>query len=77
MSAFEDPIDRLARLIDVEKEYRVTVLVLSIVIEQLLRTTGGTSVEITDEALMDAPDLRAWRNPSLKTVELAVSRDGG
>lgn len=76
MSAFEDPIDRLARLIDVEKEYRVTILVLSVIIEQLLRTTGGQTVEITDQALADAPDLRAWRNPALCTVELTTSREG-
>ena len=77
MSGFADEfLDQMARLRDLEKEYRVTLLVLSVVAEQLLRNTGGTSVEISDTALADAPDLKAWRNEDRLTVEIAVSRAG-
>lgn len=75
MTGFADEfLDQMARLRDLEKEYRVTLLVLSVLVEQMLRMTGGTSVEIADSALADAPDLNAWRNEQRYTVELAVSR---
>lgn len=74
MATIEDYTERIARLVAIEQEYRVTVVVLAIVVEQVLKSTGGVSVEISDEALSNAPDLKAWRNDDRSTVEISVSR---
>ena len=73
MSAAEEPED-LAQLLAVKREYGVTVRVLAVVIELLLIEVGGDTVEISDEALADAPDLKAWR--VLTGVAITTTREG-
>jgi len=72
--ATEDYVDEMARLRALQREYAVTVRALAVAVERLLEFTGGDSLEISDQALSNAPDLRAWRNDDRSTVEIAVSR---
>lgn len=61
-------------LLRIQREYHSLVRVLGVVIEQLLRITGETGVEISDGALDDAPDLDARRNDSDDGVHVSVQR---
>ncbi len=67
-------VDELERLRTIEREYRVTVLALAVVVERLLTLTGGDSIEIADATLMGAADLRAWRNARRSSVEISIKR---
>lgn len=62
----------VARLRQIDREYRVVILVVAILAERLLSVTGGDAVEIADSALHEAPDLRAWRDPDRGAVLIAV-----
>jgi len=72
MSTERDPVDELIRLRAIEREYLVTVRALAVTVDRLVRLVGGTSVEISDEAIQNAPDLRAWRTRN-NTVEISVA----
>ena len=74
MSTDNEPMTTRAHLLAIQREYYMTVRVLGNAIEQLLRFTGGESLEVTDAALADAPDLDAWRNDDRGSVELTVKR---
>lgn len=67
-------LEEHTRLRALEAEYRVTVKVLAVVIEQLLGQTSGQHVVITDETLMNSPDLVAWRDESESQVVITVAR---
>jgi hypothetical protein len=64
--------DDLSRLRAIEREYRMTLRVLAVVVERLLGE--GEHVVITDEALADTPDLVAWRDEPRKQVVITVAR---
>jgi len=74
MTAIEEFAAELAELRAFKAEYSVTVRVLAVVVEQLLAEVGGDTIEITDEALENSPDLKAWRIPDLSTVAITVER---
>lgn len=64
----------LERLHALEREYRITVAALAVVVEQLLVLTHGTSVCISDEALAACPDLGAWRDAPARAVVITAHR---
>lgn len=74
MGTDNEPMTTRAHLLRIQREYYALVRVLPIVIEQLLRFTGGEGVEVSDEALADAPDLDAWRDEEHGGVVLTVKR---
>jgi hypothetical protein len=76
MTTEQDLLDELARARDLRREYTITVRALAVAVERLLQATGGDSLEISDEAINAAPDLRAWRNSDRRTVEIQVTRTG-
>lgn len=55
-------------------EYNTTVLVVAVLTERLLEATGAIYVQITDEALHQAPDLDAKRNQARRAVLLQTAR---
>lgn len=67
-------LGEITRLRVLETEYRVTLKVLAVAVEQLLEATGGEHLVISDGALFDTPDLVAWRNPELCQVVVTVAR---
>lgn len=72
-SAVDDA--ELTRLRQIDREYRVTIIVVAVLAERLLSVTGGDAIEISDSALHEAPDLRAWRDPERKSVMITVESD--
>jgi len=74
MATDQDLIDELAQARALRREYAVTVRALAVAVERLLQVTGGDSLEISDEAINAAPDLRAWRNKNRSSVEIQVTR---
>lgn len=63
-----------ARLRNIEREYAVTVRVLAVVVERAIENANAHGLVVTDEALMNAPDLRAWREQEKYQVVIQVSR---
>lgn len=43
-------------------EYHQTIRVLSVIVGQLLKHERGDTIEISDKALLEAPDIEAWRD---------------
>lgn len=68
-----DP-DELDRLRIIEAEYSVTVKVLAVVVELFMAAAAGDSIEITDSAVHDAPELQAWRVKDHGSVVITVNR---
>lgn len=68
------PSEKLARLLATQREYNVTIRVLAIVVEMLLKVTGAEQAEIGDAAIQDAPDLKAWRDDPRNAVVIEVAR---
>lgn len=58
----------------VRTEYNVTIRVLSVVTERLLVASGAAGLTITDQALVDSPDLQAHRDEMIKQIYITVSR---
>lgn len=72
----DDAGDELDRLRAISAEYHVTIRVLAVTIELLLKELGGDVVQISDEALAASPDIRAWRVPEHQGVAITVERPG-
>lgn len=73
MSAPGD-VDEFERLSAIAAEYSVTIRVLAVVVELLLREIGGDALEIADEMLAQSPNIKAWRIPELAAVAITVDR---
>jgi dolichyl-phosphate-mannose--protein O-mannosyl transferase len=56
----------------IEGEYRVTLSILAVAVEQLLVATDADAVVISRAALMDAPDLETMRDGD--SIVIKVSR---
>lgn len=64
-------MDEYVRL---RNEYHVTQRVLALVLEQLFEHIGGEILELTDEAVLNAPDLLAWRDDKRCVIGLQTKR---
>lgn len=70
----EDLVRELHHLRVIEAEYRATQMVMAVLVEELLRATGGTVVEVGQAALRDTPDLFAWKDPETRAIMFRASR---
>lgn len=52
----------------------MTVRVLSVLAEQLLKHVGGDELQISDEQLSDPPDLIAWRDEERAMTFIKIKR---
>lgn len=73
-SEVDDADAELDRLRAIAAEYSVTVRVLAVIVELLLREIGGDVVEIEDATLANSPDLKAWRENEREAVAITVER---
>jgi hypothetical protein len=64
---------RLAMLEGIQREYAVTIRVVGILTQRLLAVTGGEMLVITDAAMAESPDVRAWREDALRQVVIQVA----
>lgn len=69
----DELIASVARLCDLEVEYDLTLRVLAVVAERLQDATDSREIQVSDEALADQPDLKAWRDDE-GLIRLQVSR---
>lgn len=67
-------VDESSLLHVLQAEYRITVRVLSLLAERLAQATGQSRIEISFEALMDTPDLHAWRDNQRSAVMITTAR---
>lgn len=63
----------LERLHALEAEHRLTLRVLAVAIEQLLRATGSELIYISSVAVRDAHALTAWRDKQSDDFVLTVA----
>lgn len=63
-----------AEYVRMRNEYHVTLRVLALVVEQLLTQTKSEILELTDEAVLNAPDLTAMRDSDKGIIGLRVER---
>jgi len=61
--------------IRLRNEYHQTLRVLAVVVEQLLKQENGDTIEIDDDALLNAPDLVAWRDRAKNRTSIKVTRE--
>lgn len=73
MTDIPDAVE-MASLQAIQREYAVTMRVLAVVVELLLGFTEGDSLAISDEVLVNGPDILAMRNADNNGVELSVFR---
>ena len=52
----------------------MTTAVLAVIAEQLLHRTNADELVLSDEFLLDAPDLIAWRDEATFTTHIKVKR---
>lgn len=64
----------VARLVNVEIEYDLTLRVLAVMVERVQELTGADEIQISDQAIYDRPDLSAWRNAAKRTICLKTAR---
>lgn len=62
------------RLCDLEVEYDMTMRALAVLVEQPQQVTGGERIDIPDAAILDQPDLIAWRDEASGTIRLSARR---
>lgn len=74
MATVGDTISR-SEYTRVRNELHQTVRVLSVLAELLLKETDGQTLEIDDMALLDAPDLKAWRDTKRNVTCISISRE--
>lgn len=66
-------VDELAALRAARNDGAATMLILGVVLQMLLSTTGGEQVEISHEALTRAPGVLGWRDPGRQAVILELA----
>jgi hypothetical protein len=60
---------------DLKAEYHMTIKVLAVLAEIILsRRPNDSDLVISDEALLDCPDLVAWRDPATYTTHIKIKR---
>jgi hypothetical protein len=62
------------RLLDLEVEYDMTVRVLAVLVEQVQHLSRSDEIHISDETLLDQPDLTAWRDAKSGVITLKATR---
>ena len=62
------------RLLDLEVEYDMTVRVLAVLVEMNQQLSRSDEIHISDDALLDQPDLTAWRDAQTGTITLKATR---
>jgi hypothetical protein len=67
-------VQQVSHLADLEVEYDMTISVLAVLVERLQQLTGSGEVQISDEALINRPDLTAWRPAGARLTSLMASR---
>lgn len=73
MKRDEQLLKNVERLLDVEVEYDMTVRVMAVLVEMVQQLTRSNEVNISDAAVVDQPDLVAWRNAE-GTITLRATR---
>lgn len=63
-----------AEYVRMRNEHHVTLRVLAVVVEQLLAKTGSDMLELSDQVVLNAPDLIAGRDEQRGVIELEVRR---
>jgi hypothetical protein len=61
-------------LLDLEVEYDMTVRVLAVVVEMVQQLSHATEIHISDSAVVDQPDLTAWRDAEAGIIVLRATR---
>jgi hypothetical protein len=64
-----------AEYVRLRNEYHITQRVLAAVLELYLKDHGGGMLELTDEYVLNAPSLVAFRDEPRKMIALRVERD--
>lgn len=61
------------RLKAIEAEYRMTIRVVAVLAERLLLNPDA-ELTISDRAMIDCPELIAWRDPANETTHIKIKR---
>lgn len=67
-------VQNVARLADLEVQYDTTIRVLAVLVERVQQLTGSAEIQISVAAIIDQPDLNAWRDASDSIISLTATR---
>lgn len=79
MTADPDPAHYASeyhRLKSIEAEYKITIQVVAVLAQALLKTAGrkivSAEIRLDDDTLLNAPELRAWRDDERRQTVITI-----